>query len=1490
MSQLTQRLAQLSPEMHRQLLERIQGREASLPFQSIPSVTRDTTIFPLSFAQRRLWFLEQLEPGNTAYTIATAIHLEGAIHVALLEQSFTHLLQRHESLRTTFTLHQGQPAQIIHPASAFMLAYTDLSSLPADERALASERMIQQETQIPFSLEQGPLLRAQLCQLGEQEYILMLTMHHIISDGWSMSILVQEVTTHYGYLLQGQAPALPELPIQYVDYTLWQQRQLQGALLQKQIDYWRTRLTDAPVLELPTDYPRPAQRSYHGALSTSVLPGELARALRQVSQQEQVTLTMTMLAAFGVLLARYSGQQDLVVGMPIANRTRTEVEHLIGLFINTLALRLDLSGDPDFLQVLQRVRETSLSADAHQDIPFEKLVEELQPQRSLSQTPFFQVMFIPQNQPAVSFELPGLRIRNLRPDRQAAMFDLSLYVFEQDQEIELCAEYNTDLFTETTIARILRHYANILKSSAANPYQNIWQLPLLSEDELQQQLIHWNETQRSFPGRRCLHKCVEACVERSPNAVAVSFGEYSLTYRELEQRSNRLAHYLQRRGVGPGCLVGILLERSLDMVVGLLGILKAGGAYVPLDPEYPVERLSYVVQDSGLQVLLTQEGLLNRVGSQPTLEIVSLERDRVSIAQEKKTRPVCEITEQDLAYVLYTSGSTGRPKGVQIPHAAVVNFLCSMREKPGLHANDILLAVTTISFDIAGLEIFLPLTTGARVILLSRESALDGKVLAGALEESGATMMQATPATWRLLLEAGWQGKPDLTILCGGEALTRDLADQLLSKGASLWNLYGPTETTIWSTLLQVEAGDGPVSIGRPIANTQVYVLDTSLAPVPVGVTGDVYIGGTGVARGYLNRPELTAERFIPDPFSTRSARRLYKTGDRGCYCSDGTLLYLGRSDQQIKLHGFRIEPGEIEAVLTRHQDVQAAVVLVREDRPGNQRLVAYVLPKLADQADEAEMRTWLKKHLPDYMLPSVFLVLEAFPLTPNGKIDRRALPSPDAMSSAEELEAPRNNMEYTIVALWQQLLDIKEIGIRQNFFELGGHSLIAPQLIARINETFQVELPLRAIFAAPTIAELAQMITATREGNPPVSLTPIVDLQAEVVLDADIRLPQLLHPQKAQVENIFLTGATGFLGAYLLSDLLQQTRATIFCLVRSSTIDSGKRKLQEHLLAHHLWNVAYEERIVPVPGNLAQPLLGLSSQAFTLLAEQIGSIYHSGAWVNFTYPYQALKASNVLGTQEILRLASQAQAPVHLVSTLGIFSPENYPQPTILKEDTLLEDRISLNDGYAQSKWVAEKITLLARSRGIVANIYRPGIISAHSQTGVGNTTDLIWAALKGCIQIGSAPQIERTVNLAPVDYVSKAIVHLSLQKELFGQTFHLFNPQTIQWNDLVHWTNSLGYPVRHIPYKQWRNEVLSAMGDTSSGNAFQPFRPLLEQFDADQASASQQQLLFDDRLTQTGLKGSAITCPGVDEHLLKTYFSYFVQSGFLPAVPATE
>lgn len=1098
MSLLTRRLAQFSQELRVHLQERIGGKGD----QVILSVSRDTTAFPLSFAQQRLWFLEQLEPGNAASTLVTAVTLEGSLCVELLEQSCTCVLARHESLRTIFPFREGQSVQEILPPAPFALDLLDLSSLPAEERTPASERAVQRAARKPFSLEKGPLLRALLCRLGEQEHILMLSMHQIIADGWSMGVLMQEIAACYDSLLRGQSPALPELPVQYVDYTLWQRGRLQDEIWRTHLEYWRPRLSDAPILDLPTDHPRPAQRSSRGALYTFALPVALTDSLRQLSRREQTTLTLTLLTALGILLARYSGQQEVVVGMPIAHRTHAEVERLIGLFMNTLALRLDLTGEPSFLQLLQRVGETCLEAEVYQDLPFEKLVEELQPPRSLSHSPFFQVMFIPQQQPAAPLDFPGLRIRTLHPDRQAAMFDLSLSIFEQEREIEVCAEYSTDLFTEATIARMMRHYLHLLESSVAEPQTSIWRLPLLDADELRRQLRDWNATRRVFASRRCVHECVEVQAESCPDALALICGGQSLSYRDLELRSNQLARALQKRGVGPGCLVGILLERSPEMVVGMLAILKAGGAYVPLDSEYPGERLSSFVQESGLRVLLTQEGLLERIGEQPGVEIVNLERERCALAQESSARPISDVGERDLACVIYTSDSTGGPRGVQISHAAIVNLLCSLRERPGLSADDILLAVTSISSGRAGLEIFLSLTTGARLVLLDRESARDGRVLARRIVESGATLMQATPATWRLLLETGWQGKLDLKILCAGEALVRSLANQLITKGASVWNLYGATEATTWSTVARVTAGEGPVSIGRPIANTQISILDASRAPVPPGVIGDIYIAGAGLARGYLKCPGLSAERFIADPFSVETQARMYKTGDRGAYRADGSILCLGPSDHQIELRGFRIELSEIESVLTGHPAVQAAAVLAHEDTPGHPRLVAYVLSRQADQIECAGPRAWLKQHLPDYMIPSAFVVLAAFPLTPDGKLDRRALPVPAGTFPVQEFEAPRNEIEAIIAADWRQLLGLSEVGIHQNFFALGGHSLIVSQAIARLNTIFRVEFPLRVFFTAPTIAELAQLVASARAGQDLAT----VERAAEVTLTEEIR------------------------------------------------------------------------------------------------------------------------------------------------------------------------------------------------------------------------------------------------------------------------------------------------------------------------------------------------------------------------------------------------
>ncbi|MDZ7963735.1 MAG: amino acid adenylation domain-containing protein [Nostoc sp. DedSLP03] len=949
---------------------RTEGQSLNLPL--IKRIAPDTEKIPLSFAQERLWFLNQLEGASATYNMPAALRLSGRLNLNALQQALAEIIRRHEALRTSFANINGTPMQVIHSTASIDMEVVDLQHLEESERKLVLEQQLQLAAIAAFDLESAPLIRCNLWQLSNSDYVFGINIHHIVSDGWSMGVLIQELSVLYKAFCAGESSPLPNLEIQYADFALWQRQWLSGEILEEQIQYWVSQLQGAPeLLQLPTDRPRPSVQSYRGATQSFGLNRELTQKLESLSRRAGSTLFMTLLTAFATLLYRYTGQSDVVIGSAIANRHRSEIEPLIGFFVNTLVLRTRLEDNPSFEQLLAQVRKTTLQAYEHQDVPFEHVVEALQPQRSMSYSPLFQVMFMLQNAPMGELELPGVSLSELEQERTIAKFDLTLDISETSAGLECEWEYNTDLFDRSTIERMASHFENLLSAIVDNPQQRVSELPLLSPAERQLLLVEWNDTEWEYPKDKCIHELFEEQVERTPNAVAVVFEQQQLTYQQLNSRANQLAHYLQTLGVGPEVLVGICVQRSLEMVVGLLGILKAGGAYVPVDPNYPQERLSYMLADSGVEVLLTQENLLSSVPSH-TARTVCLDTDWEVISQHSQENLVSSAGADNLAYVIYTSGSTGQPKDVAIEHHSVVNFLNYMSHFPGLTQEDTFYAVTTIAFDIAALELYLPLIVGAKVIVTSHEIATDADRLLSELCESKTTLIQATPATWQMLLAGGWSSNYPLKVLCGGEALSKRLAHQILATGSELWNLYGPTEATIWSTLEQVKVAtteDRPSSIGRPIANTQIYILDRQMEPVPIGVPGELYIGGNGLARGYLNRPELTQERFIPNPFFPDKSARLYKTGDLARYLSDGNIEYIGRYDHQVKIRGFRIELGEIEGTLSQHPDLQQAAVIAREDALGNKHLVAYIVANTEERNLQAQINELQTEYLSDTYL-----------------------------------------------------------------------------------------------------------------------------------------------------------------------------------------------------------------------------------------------------------------------------------------------------------------------------------------------------------------------------------------------------------------------------------------------------------------------------------------------------------------------------------------
>lgn len=1015
--------------------------------------TEQSSIFPLSFEQQRVWFFQQLEPQLSLYNVPLSHRISGRLDIAALGQSFNAMVSRHEALRTTFGMINGQPVQVVHPTLSVELPVIDMQALPELEREAEILRRVEEEALLPFDLTSGPLMRVQLLRTRPEEYILLLTLHHIIFDDWSAGIFYQELQALYHAFTKGETSPLAELPIQYVDYTVWQ-REWQESIFAAQLDYWKQQLKGAPdVLELPTDRPRPPAQTYQGALYYFTLPETLSQAINILSRQEEATLFMTLLASFQILLARYTGQEDIVVGSPIVNRNRVEIESVIGFFVNMLTLRADLTGNPTFRDVLKRVRTVVLDAYAHVDLPFEKLVDGLQTRRDASYAPLFQVMFALQNISSPALQLSELNVSPLNKTSKTAKYDISL-IMTSGKELSGVIEYSTALFDEATIVRFVEHFQTLLEGIVACPDQPFSDLPLLTSRERQQLLVEENATMAAYPHTACVHQLFEEQVEKRPAALALTFEQQTLTYRELNERANQLAHYLQRLGVGPEVQVGICVERSLEMMIGLMGILKAGGTYVPLDPAYPKERLAFILEDAHAPVLLTQQRFAQELASQQA-RVICLDRDWEIITQESVANISSCATAQNSAYIIYTSGSTGQPKGVTIPHQALVNFLSFMRERLAMTEHDVMLATTSLSFDIAGLELYLPLLTGAQVILVAREVAVDGQQLASMVEDSACTILQMTPAAWRMLVEAGWQGNSNLQILCGGEALSQELARDLLTKGKRLVNLYGPTETTIWSSLSDIERADNSIPLGEPIANTQLYILDATMQPTPVGIPGELYIGGAGLARGYFNRPELSAEKFVPHPFSQEPGARLYRTGDLVRYRSSHTIEFLGRLDHQVKLRGFRIEPGEIEAVLRAHQVVRDAIVMVREDTPGNQRLVAYVITAEEGDLSTEILRAYLSKRLPAYMVPSALVFLPAFPLTPNGKVDRKHFPVPTFNESEVRGSyiAPRRPIEALLVDIWAEVLTVEQLGVYDNLFDLGGDSLRSVQIAARAQQ-----------------------------------------------------------------------------------------------------------------------------------------------------------------------------------------------------------------------------------------------------------------------------------------------------------------------------------------------------------------------------------------------------------------------------------------------------
>ncbi len=1367
---------------------------------------------PVSLGQQRLWFIDQLEGGGAAYNSGVVLRLRGALVTRALQTALDALVKRHETLRTVFVEVDGEPWQHISPDSGFELVIKDLAHVAASQRDRAIRQEKIEAAQQRFDLRTGPLIRGRL--VHADDHVLIITTHHIVSDGWSVGVLIRELAELYNACRAECDPKLPPLPLQYADYAQWQRQWLRGKLLERQLQYWQKLLNEAPPeLELPKDRPRPACQGYRGKTVDVLLDSRLAAGVRALARRHGMTLFMVLYAAWTILLSRLSGQSDVVIGTPVANRRRPELEGLIGLFVNTLALRIEASGELPLSTFLKNAKAATLAAFEHQDVPFEKVVEALRPKRSMSRHPIFQTMFVLQNTPRYDLSWSDLVVTVEQSALETSKFDLLLSLDDSGDEISGVVNYDLDLFDEKTVQRWAACFTVLLDAMVRSEDRRIDELPILPVEE-RKEIEGFNATATAYPKDRLIHELVAEQVARTPSAEAVRHEGRSLTYAQLDASAIRVALELAAQGVGPDRLVGICAERSMEMVIGVLAILKAGGAYLPLDPNYPAERLQYMLEDAAPVMVLTQAHLKSVLPeiSAPVLTIEGL-LDATSEAGAPSPLGY-EQSPNSLVYVIYTSGSTGRPKGTAMPHGAMVNLIEWHRERLPLRQGQRVLQFAALSFDVAFQEIFSTLCTGGALVLLDEHVRRDAQALMQLLEAQSIERLFMPPLMLQSLAECfKAQGRAPgrlKEVITAGEQLR--ISPEIIElfrhlPGCQLHNHYGPTETHVVTALtLTGDPASWPAlpSIGRPIANTQIYLLDRHRTPVPVGVSAEIYIAGANVARGYLHRAQLTEERFVRDPFSADAQARMYRTGDVGRWRADGTIEYLGRNDDQVKIRGYRIELGEVERQLARHAAVKEAAVIAREDVPGEKRLAAYVTLRAGEAPSVEELRAHLKSSLPDYMVPSAFVTLERLPLTPSGKLDRRSLPPPQSQAYASErYEAPQGEVEQTLAHIWQDLLQIERVGRQDDFFELGGHSLLVLKALSKVNAAFGASLSVTDLYMSPTIAELATRIDAG------VAQDKIVDVSQEAALDD--RLEALVFTPRAEPEAILFTGATGFIGRFLLTQLLQDTSATIYCLIRASSQKEAAARLRQVLSKWDLWRSDSAHRIVAVAGDLSSTRLGIDEITYQLLAQRIDTIYHCGTSMNHLETYAMAKPANVGSVRELLTLATTHRSKlINHISSLAVFSARTPGTAEALSETTSVASQVhSFAHGYASSKWVAENLLLRARERGIACNIFRLGLAWADSKQGRYDELQREYRTLKSCLLCGYGIQNYRPDPLLPVDVVASAITHLAAGHPEGGGIFHVAGTSSVAQGLFERCNLAAHTSLTLLPYYDWIQQI---------------------------------------------------------------------------------
>ncbi|MFJ4841624.1 amino acid adenylation domain-containing protein [Streptomyces sp. NPDC088746] len=1466
-------------------------RDADRPARPALVPQERPAALPLSYAQRRLWFLHRLEGPSATYNIPFALRIDGPLDTEALRLALRDVVTRHAALRTVFPEYDSRPRQHITDPDDVRLPF---SVEAVDEQGLSDR--IRAAAAAPIDIEHRLPLRATLLRLTEDAHVLVLVIHHIAADGSSLAPLARDLGAAYRARVRAEAPGWTELPVDYADYTLWQRRLLGDehdpeSLAARQLAHWRDALDGLPeMVALPWDRPRPAAPRHTGATHDFALGPTTALRVAALARSTGCSVFMVLQAALSTVLSRHGAGHDIPLGTAVAGRTDEAASDLVGFFVNTLVLRTDLTGDPTFLELLDRVKEFDLSAYAHQDVPFERLVELLNPARSQNHHPLFQTMLILQNHtPAAPVDLPGLTTSGVPAAPGVSKFDLSFTFTETYDDggtpsgMRAAVDYATELFDAATVRDLAARLVLLLDSVTADPDRPLSTYDVLTAAE-HTRLAAWGTGPVENLPESTVPALFEQWARRTPDAPAVRDAGTTLTYGELDARADAVARHLAARGIGPEDRVAVALPRTHDLVVTLLGVLKAGAAYVPLDPDYPAPRLSYMLDDARPRLLLTTPAIRRRLPESPVpcLYTGDLETGTPAPAH---TGPAPALLPAHPAYVIYTSGSTGRPKGVVVTHRGAGAMARTQTERLRVAPGSRVLHLASVSFDAAFWELCMGLLSGACLEIDEREALLPGPTLAALVRERGVTHLTLPPAALAVMppgsLPAG------TTMVLAGEACAPALV-RAWAGDRYLVNAYGPTETTVCATMSTFQHADGPhapgrtVPIGVPVNGTRVHVLDDRLAPVPPGVVGELYVSGEGVARGYHGRAALTATRFVADPYDPAGGR-MYRTGDLVHWTADGELVYVSRVDDQVKLRGFRIELGEIEAALTALPGVAAACAVVREDRPGDRRLVAYTVPADgADGPDDARIRAHLAATLPGHMVPAAHVRLDALPVTPNGKTDRRALPAPGRAVPAGG-RAPDTALERALCEAFAETLGVPEVGVTDDFFALGGHSLLAVTLARRIEERCGRRPSLRALFAAPTVEGVARLLESEAGEEDQAGSAP-PDLAAEVRLAADITGTgrdgtatgrRISRPSSRPL----LTGASGFLGAFLLRDLIEATDGPVDCLVRAEDEQRAAHRLRANLERYGLWRPRYAGLIRPVPGDLAAPGLGLSPEGRAALVRRLGPVVHNGARVNFAAGYGDLRAPNVAGTEELLRLLSDSASPgMHHVSTTSVYAPVAGPDPVTVTESTPTGPASGLPDGYAQSKWVAEQLVGLARERGLPVTVYRPGRISGDTTTGACQDRDLLWQLIKGCLQAGAVPDLPYgSTDWVPVDHVSAAVVALALSASgrTGAETYHLTNPDAPGLDRVFDAAARLGHELRTVPAPDWQARVAAQHDNAAQlflGDAGQTGHEAMDHRD------------FDSSRTAKAAAALGVHMPLLTDDTLTRYLTYFQETGFLP------